>query len=92
MIDLKQNALDFTTQRIGRYQPQTYLRNVLEPIAFEDAKFDSVGINYLLHYLPGSMESKAVAFDYLKTLMNPNGVIFGSTLLQGGISRNWLAI
>lgn len=23
--------------------------------------------------------------------MNPNAVVFGSTLLQGGVQRNWLA-
>ena len=53
-------------------------------------KFDSVGINYLLHCIPGSIESKAAAFDHLKALMNPNAVLFGSTLLQGGV-RHWVA-
>ena len=53
--------------------------------------FDSVGINYLLHCVPGPIESKAVALDHLKILMNPNAVLFGSTLLQGGVTRNWLA-
>lgn len=54
-------------------------------------KFDSVGINYLLHCVPGSIESKSVAFDHLKALMNPNAIVFGSTLLQGGVQRNWFA-
>ena len=91
LLDLNPNTLKFTAQRIQRYQPKTYCRNVLEPIAIDTMKFDSVGINYLLHCLPGSIEFKAVAFDQLKALMNPNAVLFGSTLLQGGISRNWLA-
>ena len=55
------------------------------------AKFDSVGINYLLHCLPGSIESKAAALDHLEALMNPGAVLFGSTLLQGGVRRTWLA-
>ena len=50
----------------------------------------SVGINYLLHCLPGSIPSKAVAFDHLKALMNPNAVLFGSTLLSEGVTRNGL--
>jgi hypothetical protein len=29
--------------------------------------------------------------DHLKALMNANAVLFGSTLLQGGVSRNWVA-
>ena len=64
---------------------------MLEPISIDTVKFDSVGINYLLHCLPGIIESKSVAFDHLKTLMNPGAVIFGSTLLQGGVARSWPA-
>ena len=30
-MDLNPNALTFTAQRIARYQPATYRRNVLEP-------------------------------------------------------------
>ncbi len=91
LLDLNKNALDFASQRIARYKPETYLRNVLKPISIEAAKFDSVGINYLLHCIPGSIESKAVAVDHLKALMNPNAVLFGSTLLRGSVPRNWFA-
>ncbi len=91
LMDLNPNSLDFAAQRIARYQPEKYLRNVLEPIADPPAKFDSVGINYLLHCLPGTIESKAAAFDHLRELMNPNAVLFGSTLLQGCVRRNWAA-
>ena len=91
LMDLNQNTLEFASKRIAKYQPETYLRNVLEPISIEAPKFDSVGINYLFHCLPGSIESKAVALDHLKGLMKPNGILFGSTLLQGGVSRSWFA-
>jgi len=91
LLDLNQNTLDFASGRIARYQPETYRGSVLEPIQVDAPKFDSVGINYLLHCLPGSIESKAAAFDHLKEQMNPGAVIFGSTLLQGGVSRNWFA-
>ena len=52
---------------------------------------DSVGINYLLHCLPGTLKTKAILFDYLKAVMNPNAVLFGSTILQGDVPRNWFA-
>jgi len=91
LMDLNQNTLDFASQRVARYKPETYVRNVLEPISIDAAKFDSVGINYLLHCVPGSIESKAVAFDHLKAVMSPNAVLFGSTLLQDGVPRSWLA-
>jgi 2-polyprenyl-3-methyl-5-hydroxy-6-metoxy-1,4-benzoquinol methylase len=88
LMDLNRNALDFAARRIERHNPETYVRNVLEPISFDAPKFDSVGVNYLLHCLPGSLESKSVVFDHLKALMNPGAVVFGSTLLQGGVPRS----
>lgn len=91
LMDLNADTLNFASQRIRRYQPEMYRRNVLDPISIDALKFDSVGMNYLLHCVPGSIESKAVIFDHLKTIMNPNAVLFGSTLLQGGVSRNRFA-
>ena len=91
LMDLNSGTLEFASQRIARYKPETYHRNVLEPISFDGGKFDSVGMNYLLHCVPGSIESKSVAFDHLMAVMNPNAVLFGSTLLQGGVPRNWFA-
>lgn len=91
LMDLNPEALAFTARRIARYKPESYRRNVLEPIAIDAGRFDSVGVNYLLHCIPGSIESKAVAFDHLTTLMNPGAVLFGSTLLQGGVHRSGMA-
>ena len=91
LMDLNPDTLEFASKRIARYKPKTFRRNVLEPISTDGERFDSVGVNYLLHCIPGSMESKAVAFDHLKTLLNPNGVLFWATLLQGGVTRNWFA-
>lgn len=91
LMDLNPDTLAFAAQRIARHAPKTYRRNVLEPIALSGEGFDSVGVNYLLHCLPGSLAEKAVVFDHLKALMNPGAVIFGSTLLQGGVPRSALA-
>jgi hypothetical protein len=91
LMDLNQNALAFASRRIARYRPETYRRSVLEPLRIDAAKFDSAGINYLLHCLPGSIEKKAVAFDHVKALMNPGAVLFGATLLQGGVRRSGFA-
>lgn len=90
LMDLNSNALEFAARRIARYNPETCRCNVLNPIVL-DVKYDSVSINYLLHCLPGSIESKSVAFDHLKALMNPNAVVFGSTLLRYDTQHNWLA-
>lgn len=91
LMDLNRDALQFSARRIARYRPEIYVRNVLETIDFDGAKFDSLGVNYLLHCLPGDMTTKARAFDFLSPLMNPGAVVFGSTLLQGGVARSFAA-
>lgn len=88
LMDLNANSIDFAARRIARYKPETYLRNVLEPIPFEGERFDSVGVNYLLHCLPGDMTAKAHCFDNLLPLMKPGAVLFGATLLQDGVERS----
>jgi hypothetical protein len=88
LMDLNPNSLAFAARRIARYRPETHIRNVLERISFDGAPFDSVAVNYLLHCLPGDMAAKAIVFDHLAPLMAPGAVIFGSTLLQGGVERS----
>lgn len=87
LMDLNANSLEFAASRAARYAPETYRRNVLAPIALDAPRFDSIGLNYVLHCLPGSMDEKAVVFDHLRGLLNPGGRIFGSTLLQGDVPR-----
>lgn len=91
LLDLNADALDYAARRIARYRPEIYRRNVLEPITLEGERFDSIGVNYLFHCLPGAMAAKAVALDHLQVCLHPQGTLFGSTLLQGGVQRSWLA-
>src|SRR5271169_5767762 len=35
LMDLNRNSLDFAARRIARYKLETYIRNVLEPIAID---------------------------------------------------------
>ncbi|MGH7252278.1 MAG: class I SAM-dependent methyltransferase [Nitrospiraceae bacterium] len=91
LLDLNPNCLDATSRRVARYKPEVYRANVLEPIEDNIPRFESVGMNYLLHCLPGTIRSKAVVFKHLKALLTPRGILFGSTLLMGGVERNWLA-
>lgn len=88
LMDLNPNSLATTAARVARYHPKTYRRNVLEPIAFDDEPFDSIGMNYLLHCVPGAMRNKAVVFDHLGALLRPGGVLFGATLVTEGAPRS----
>lgn len=88
LLDLNANSLASTAERIRRYRPIRHQANVLEPLRLDSEAFDSIGLNYLLHCMPGRMCEKAIAFDHLNQLLQPGGTVFGSTLVQGGVARN----
>jgi ubiquinone/menaquinone biosynthesis C-methylase UbiE len=91
LMDLNENSLHKTSKRLRRHGPKSYLRNVLEPIEIGDSGFESVGLNFLLHCLPGNMTSKCVVFENLRPLLRDGGVVFGTTILGIDVHRNWLA-
>lgn len=85
LMDLNPNSLDAAANRIRRYQPQKHQANALEPFGLPAGTFDSVGLNWLLHCVPGDMTTKGVVFDHCMTVLAPGGVVFGSTVLTGGV-------
>ncbi|MCJ8348998.1 class I SAM-dependent methyltransferase [Moritella sp.] len=91
LVDLNNNSLESTSKAIKHLNPEVYCRNILEPLALNCDKFDSVSINYLLHCLPGNLSEKSIAFSHLREVINEGGVLFGSTILGKNISRNTLA-
>lgn len=91
LMDLNYNSLQYTKNRISRYKPEIVQYDVLKPFPNLNNSFDSIGINYLLHCLPGNLSNKAILFDHCKTVMNDNAIIFGATILSLGIEKNWAA-
>ncbi|MEH1841106.1 MAG: methyltransferase [Nostoc sp.] len=91
LVDLNPNSLEYTAQRIHRYNPTTLLADIFQPLPSE-LTFDSIGLNYLLHCLPGnSILNKAVVFRNLNNSLNNGGVIFGTTILGKGVLHNFFA-
>src|SRR5579884_1477898 len=82
LLDLNRHSLAATARRVRRYAPAMHVGDVLSPLVLPGPAFDSIGMNYLLHCLPGTMESKARAFDQLLPHLAPDGVVFGSTILR----------
>ncbi len=88
LMDLNPNSLEVTAKRLQRYHPSSHVANVLESIAWDVPKFDSIGLNYVLHCLPGTMQSKQVVFQNLLPLLDRGGVVFGSTILGQKVRHN----
>lgn len=91
LMDISTSCLEVASKRVARFDPEIIEANVLESIAYDGPRFDSVGLNYVLHCLPGDIGSKAVALDHLIALANPGAWLFGATLLHDGVDRSWLA-
>jgi SAM-dependent methyltransferase len=87
LVDLNTNSLDFAAKRIRRYEPQTVVANLLEPLPPLEP-FGSAALCYLLHCIPGAIPDKAVAFDHVRPLLAPDARIFGATILQGSVPRS----
>jgi SAM-dependent methyltransferase len=91
LVDLNENSLRTAARRIRRYEPRVVHANVLEPVELGDREFDSIGLNYLLHCLPGAVDAKtAVVVRNLAGRLKPGGIVFGSTILGRGVRHNVL--
>lgn len=88
LLDLNPHALAAATRRLTRYRPETYRADVLRPVHLAAAPFRSASMTYLLHCLPGGMAEKGRALDTLTALLDPDGVLFGATLLAAGLRRS----
>jgi SAM-dependent methyltransferase len=90
LLDANPDVLRFAAARLRRYQPALHAADALKPIDLPPAEFRSVGLGHLLHCLPGDIAAKAVVFDNLIPLVEPGGVIFGSTILHHGVQHTRL--
>ncbi|HEY1014646.1 MAG TPA: methyltransferase domain-containing protein [Herpetosiphonaceae bacterium] len=83
LMDLNENCLYAAAERLAPFRPALVKADVLRPLPLRPASFDSIGLGYLLHCLPGTLREKGAAFAELRTLLAPGGVVFGSTILGG---------
>jgi SAM-dependent methyltransferase len=85
LMDPHPNMLAFASERLARYKPRTHQADILEPFGLPPASFDSVGMSFVLHCVPGTMLTKAVAFEHARSVLAPGGVVFGNTVLNEGV-------
>jgi SAM-dependent methyltransferase len=86
LMDMNRNSLESSARRIARYAPEVVVGDVLAPPPFEAGRLDSIGLNYLMHCLPGDVNGgKWRAFANLAPLLRPGGVMFGATVLCEGL-------
>jgi SAM-dependent methyltransferase len=86
LADLNENSLRWTARRIRQHEVRTAVVNALEPFPdLPGAPFASAGVGYLLHCIPGRLDEKARAvLGNVAAVLEPGGVVFGSTILAPG--------
>jgi ubiquinone/menaquinone biosynthesis C-methylase UbiE len=87
LLDLNENCLNAASRRIRRFDPRCVMANALDPLP-PLGPFDSVGLCYLLHCVPGSIADKAIIFDRLRPVLAPGARVFGATIVQGDLPRS----
>lgn len=88
LLDINTNCLDTAAGRLRRFSPECRQTNLLSPDPLDLRPFDSVGLTYVLHCLPGAMSDKLVAVDRLKPSMADGATLFGATILGRDIRPN----
>lgn len=88
LMDLNPNSLDSSCDRISRLSPKRKVGNVLGPIPGDIGPFDSIGVNYLFHCVPGDFSHKGRAFTQLASRLTDDGTLFGATILGTGVHHN----
>jgi ubiquinone/menaquinone biosynthesis C-methylase UbiE len=85
LLDLNPNSLHVTGARLQRYHPGAVRANALAPLPFAPASFSSIGLNYVLHCLPGTLHAKGWLVQECSQLLQPGGQLFGATILSDQI-------
>ena len=80
LLDPNPHALAHASRRLAHLRPTILRADVCQPLPIEE-RFDSVALNYVLHCLPGPMSRRATTIRQLAALLEPEGVLFGATVL-----------
>ncbi|HEX7533076.1 MAG TPA: class I SAM-dependent methyltransferase [Methyloceanibacter sp.] len=91
LLDINRHCLERAARRLARFSPVLRQANLLAPIEPRLQAFDSVGLTYVLHCLPGRLSEKLACLDHLRPAMGQRAVLFGATILGRGIAPNGAA-
>ncbi|WP_459957822.1 class I SAM-dependent methyltransferase [Nocardia sp. IFM 10818] len=85
LMDLNRVPMEHTRRRLrGKgCEVRAVTGNVLDPVPDRAGiDFDSIGVNFVMHCVPGSFAEKGVAFAHLARVLAKDGTLFGSTILN----------
>jgi SAM-dependent methyltransferase len=90
ILDPNLNVLRRTAERLKTLDVTAIEADVLKPLPVR-GPFGSVGMNLVLHCLPGPMVRKSAAIRNVARVLGPDGLFFGSTVLGESGTHSWVA-
>lgn len=85
LLDLNRQCLKKSAKRLIEFRPRKCHHNILLPLEETSERHTSVGMNYVLHCIPGDFLANRKIFAHIHSALEDNGVFFGATLL----TRPW---
>ena len=90
ILDPNMEVLRHAAKRLDGYDVTAFEADVLKPLPVH-GPFGSVGMNLVLHCLPGPMARKSAAIRNIAAVLDPQGLFFGSTVLGDEGNHGWAA-
>jgi len=87
LLDINSSCLMEAERRLAKLGPELLQASLFDPVP-ADRPYDSVGLTYVLHCLPGAMTEKLAVIDNLKPAMHEGTVLFGATILGKAVDPN----
>lgn len=88
IVDPNPNVLRHVTRRLTTLAVTAVEADVLKSLPIP-GPFDSAALSGVIHCLPGPMERKARAIEHIASVLAPDGVFFGLTILGRSAKHNW---
>ena len=83
LLDPNPHVLHHCEKRLAAYRPTLVEADVMKPLPVE-GPFDSVALYFVIHCLRGPDANKAIAIRNIADVLEPEGVLFGGTILGLG--------
>ncbi len=90
LVDPNVHVLAHASRRLQHLDITTIEADVCKPLPVH-GPFDSAALNGVLHCLPGPLHRKAAAVANVAAVLDPNGVLFGASILGRSGRHTWLA-
>lgn len=90
ILDPNPHVLEHAGRHLRQFALTAVQADALKPLPVA-GPFDSAALHLVIHCLPGPMTRKALAVKNVASVLAPDGVLFGASVLGRSGNHSWLA-